>query len=215
MNRLFFATLMFVAAVCIWTCSATVTFANLPEANEPAALAAEEHGKHAASSDPLSIDSAKRDLAIWSLIVFLIVLAILWKFAFGPIAKALQAREESVAEQIASANRLNEEAKSILQQYHQKIDDSKDEVRQILETARQNAERNAAAIIQKAHSESELLQERSKKEIEAATVNALQSIAEKSATLATNLASRMIRAEVKPDSHRDIIQAVLNDFKRP
>ncbi|MDR0870744.1 MAG: F0F1 ATP synthase subunit B [Planctomycetaceae bacterium] len=184
-------------------------------AAEPAAAAVAEHGEHAAaSSDPLSFDSLKRDLAVWSLVIFLIVFGILAKFAFGPIAKALDAREQAVADQIAAAGKANEEAKTILTQYHQKLADSKDEVRQIIETAKQDAEKSAAGIIAKAHGEADILQQRAKKEIEQATVNALQSIAEKSASVATRLAGKLIKAEVRPEQHKDLIEAALNDFSR-
>lgn len=220
MNRSIFQNLFSLVLLVLALClsGASVLCAQESGSVEPVAAAhgeqtAEQADTHGASSDPLSFDAMKRDLALWSLIIFLIVFAILAKYAFGPIIQALDAREQGVADQIASAGKANEDAKAILAQYQQKLADSKDEVRQILETARQDAERSAAVITQKAHGEAQQIQERAKKEIEAATVNALQSIAEKSASLATNLAGKMIRAEVRPESHRDMIQAALNDFK--
>ena len=49
--------------------------------------------------------SWKSDLAIWTAVVFLVLLAILWKFAWGPIAEGLDKREQEIADQIAEAER--------------------------------------------------------------------------------------------------------------
>ncbi|MCL2005485.1 MAG: F0F1 ATP synthase subunit B [Planctomycetaceae bacterium] len=148
----------------------------------------------------------------WTLVIFLSVVAILYKFAFGPIAKALDEREQGILNNIASAQKQNEDAKGLLVQYQAKLDASKDEVRQIIEKAKVDAQRQADDIIAKAREAAGLERDRAMKEIESATTSALQSIAERSATLATNLAGRMIRAEVRPDQHRGLIDAALRDF---
>jgi F-type H+-transporting ATPase subunit b len=152
--------------------------------------------------------------AAWTLAIFLTVFAILYKFAFGPIAKALDEREQGILDKIASAQKQNDEAKSLLGQYQAKLDASKDEVRQIIESAKKDAQRQADDIVVKARDAAGLERDRAMKEIESATTSALQSIAERSATLATNLAGKMIRAEVKPEQHRNLIDAALNEFTR-
>ena len=152
------------------------------------------------------------DTAVWTLVVFLGVVAILYKFAFGPIAKALDQREQGILGNIASAQKQNDDAKELLQQYQSKLDASKDEVRQIIEAAKQDAQRQAEDIVTRARDAAGLERERAMKEIESATTSALQSIAERSATLATNLAGKMIRAEVRPEQHRSLIDAALEEF---
>ncbi|MDR1483288.1 MAG: F0F1 ATP synthase subunit B [Planctomycetaceae bacterium] len=161
------------------------------------------------SLNPLELAS---DTAVWSLVIFLLVFGILGKFAFKPIAKALDERESNIADKIASAQRTNDEAKEILQQYQNKLDKSKEEVRLILETARKDAELAAGDIVAKARESAVQERERAMKEIEGATTFALQKIAEQSATLATNLAGKIIHAEIKPEHHRDLIRGTLDEF---
>ncbi len=172
------------------------------------AFAAGGHGGEA----NLSPIDFKAETAVWTLVIFLIVVFVLGKFAFKPIAQALDAREKAVADNIDSAARANEEAKNLLEQYRQKLADSKDEVRQILETARNDAQRTADGIVAKAREAAQMEQSRAVKDIEAATDAALQSIAERSATLATSLAGKMIRKEVTPETHRDLIGVALEEF---
>ena len=150
--------------------------------------------------------------AAWTLVIFLTVAAILYTFAFGPIAKALDEREQGVLDNIASAQKQNEDAKELLKQYQAKLGASKEEVRQIIETAKVDAQRQAEDILAKARDAAGLEQERAMKEIESATTSALQSIAEQSAILATQLAGKMIRAQVQPDQHRSLIDAALKEF---
>lgn len=45
----------------------------------------------------------RSDLAIWTFVVFILLLAILWKFAWGPIVAGLEKREESIAHNIDEA----------------------------------------------------------------------------------------------------------------
>ena len=150
--------------------------------------------------------------AAWTLVIFLVVFGILYKFAFGPIARALDEREQGVLNNIASAQKQNDDAKDLLKQYQEKLEASKEEVRQIIEKAKKDAERQAEDIMVKARDAAVLERDRAMKEIESATTSALQSIAERSAMLATNLAGKMIRAEVKPEQHRSLIDAALHEF---
>ena len=156
----------------------------------------------------------RADTALWTGVVFVGLILLLGRFAVKPIMEALDAREKSVADNIASAEAANLEAKNTLKQYQQKLDDARDEVRGILDTARKDAQRNADGIIEKAKEAAQLEAQRAQKDIEAQTDLALQQLAEQSASLATRLAGKMIRAEIKPENHRDLIQTALSDFTK-
>ncbi|GHT24136.1 ATP synthase subunit b [Planctomycetales bacterium] len=175
----------------------------------PQSVLADDHGGTQPSLNPLEFAS---NTAFWSLVIFGVVFAVLGKYAFKPIAAALDAREQNIADQIAGAKRINDEAKDLLTQYQDKLASTKDEVRQIIETAKKDAQRVADDIVEKARVAAGQERERASKEIEGATTSALQTIAEKSASLVTLLAGKIIRAEVKPEQHRDLIDAALSDF---
>ena len=59
-----------------------------------------EGGEGAAEINPLAF---QQDLALWTAVVFLVLLAILWRFAWGPVAGGLDKRERQIADQIAFA----------------------------------------------------------------------------------------------------------------
>jgi F-type H+-transporting ATPase subunit b len=174
----------------------------------PQSVFAAEHGGDVNLS-PMEFVSKT---AVWTLIIFLVVVGILYKYAFGPITKALDEREQGILDNVAAAQEQNEEAKELLKQYHAKLDASKEEVRLIIETAKKDAQRQAEDIIAKARDAAGLERDRAMKELESATMSALQIIAKRSAELATDLAGKMIRAEVRPEQHRHLIDAALQEF---
>ena len=69
------------------------------------AMAAEDGG--AVNTNPLSFDP---DLALFTALVFVCLLLVLWKFAWGPIMSGLAAREEGIAANIDQAKQDAEAA---------------------------------------------------------------------------------------------------------
>ena len=61
--------------------------------------------------DPLEFNV---DLALWTLIIFLGLLAVLTKFAWKPILEGLNARESGIADEIENAKLANEQAQANL-----------------------------------------------------------------------------------------------------
>ena len=184
---------------------------------EPAAHAPVQHGEagaahdteHGGEIDPLEF---KGDLAIWTAVVFIVLLAILWKFAWGPIASGLEKRERGVAEQIDQADRANRQAQELLGQYEQKLADAKGEVRGIIEQGRRDAERVGREMIDKAKDEAAAEQQQALQQIDNATSAALKELAEKGVDLAVDLAGRIVHAELKPDDHAGLIEQAVGRF---
>ena len=106
------------------------------------------------------------DLALWTAVVFLVVLWVLWRFAWRPIAAGLDKRERKIADDIAGAEEANRKAKELLDQHQKKLDSVADEVRTILEEGRRDAEKLGRVLIEKAKKDAELEQQRALQRIE-------------------------------------------------
>ena len=107
-------------------------------------LLASTGGEGAGAVNPLEW---KSDLAIWTAVVFLFLLAILWKFAWKPITEGLNKREQNIADQIAQAEAANQKANDILADYESKLIAAREEVRGIVEQGRRNAEKQGQVLI--------------------------------------------------------------------
>ena len=162
------------------------------------------------NTDPLSIDP---DLAICTVLVFLILLAVLWKFAWGPIMAGLEKREHKIADDIAEAKRQREEADALVGKYEARLAAAGDEVRAILDEARRNAEGLKAAILAEAKQGAEAERMRSLHEIELATDGALRSLAERSAELAVDLAGKIVRHSLTPADQSRLVSEAVERFQ--
>ena len=93
--------------------------------------------------------------AVWTLTIFVIVVAVLGKFAWGPILKLLQDREEFIHKAVADAKRDREEAEARLKEYTDKLQAARGEAAAMLQDARRDAERLREEMTQKAKAEAE------------------------------------------------------------
>jgi F-type H+-transporting ATPase subunit b len=176
-----------------------------------------ESGGHGAGGhggggiDPLAFQG---DLALWTGVVFVILFAILWKFAWGPIREGLDKREQGIADQIAQAEAANQQAKDLLAQYGQRLEGAKDEVREMMVRARQDAEQAGRDMLEKAQAQAEIEHQRALREIDTATASALKELAEQSASLAVDLAGRIVGAKLERADHARLIEQAMGDFAR-
>ncbi|MGD0383250.1 MAG: F0F1 ATP synthase subunit B [Thermoguttaceae bacterium] len=161
---------------------------------------------------PMSWQQVKGDLTIWTAVVFLVLMVILWKFAWGPLSEGLDKREQHIADQIAQANEANQKAKDLLAGYEKKLADSQDEVRAILEKGRRDAEQVGRAMLDKAKANAKVEGERMLKQIDAATAGAIKELADRSAALAVELAGKIVHARLNPKDHAKLIEQAVAGF---
>jgi F-type H+-transporting ATPase subunit b len=164
--------------------------------------------------NPLAGSEFKADLAVWTAVVFLVLLAILWKFAWGPLAQGLDRREQAVAGQIAQAEQANRQAKDLLARYQQQLADAKEEVRGILDQSRRDAEHLGREMLDRAKQEAQTEHQRALREIDNATAGALKELADRSATLAVELAGKILGARLDPEDHRRLIEQAVTGFAK-
>jgi F-type H+-transporting ATPase subunit b len=162
--------------------------------------------------NPLSPQKIKGDLALWTAVVFLLLLAILWKFAWGPLMQALDRREKAIAEQIAQAEQANAQARQLLAQYQEKLQNSQEEARQIIQQARRDAEELTRDLLSRAKAEAEAEHQRALRQIDAAVGVAIKELADHAAALAVELAGKIVEEKLSPEKHSKLIQQTVARF---
>ncbi len=206
-----------------------------PEAEAKAAdVKADEHGKDAhgggshdghhhdatnlteanASETLHEIADPKFQDSIASLVIFGLLMAVLIKFAWGPITKGLDARESSIAEKIEQARLGAEKATKQLQEYEAKLAAATEEARGIVAQARVDAEATREKIIAEGKAVSQQERDRAIADIHAAKAQALSEIARKSVDAAIGLASSIVKREVKAADHEQLIGETISQFSK-
>jgi len=178
------------------------------------ALASESASGGAADINPFSPSLWKTDVALWTAVVFVCLLAILWKYAWGPLAAALDKRERGIADQIADAEAANQKAKDILAGYEQKLADAASEVRGIVDQGRRDAEKLGRELLDKAKEEATAEHARAIQQIEAAADAAVKSLADQSAAMAVELAGKIVGAKLNAKDHARLIETAVNGFSQ-
>jgi F-type H+-transporting ATPase subunit b len=162
--------------------------------------------------NPLSPSALQSDLALWTAVVFVCLAAVLYKFAWGPLAAALDKREQTLANQVAETEAAHQKAKDMLASYEQKLVAAKDEVRGIVEQGRRDAEKLGREMLDKAKEEAAAEHARAIQQIEAAADAAVKSLADQSAAMAVDLAGKIVGAKLNPKDHSRLIEQAVGGF---
>ncbi len=149
-------------------------------------------------------------LLLWTVITFLVMMAILWKVAWRPIIDAMDARAEKVRFEIDNAERTRQEAEKLLAQHKTMMDNSRNEAAQIIAKGRDEAERMKNEIVEKASAESKAIADRAKKEIELAKDKAIIDIKTEVVVLSTEIASKIISKNIKAEDQKALVEEALN-----
>src|SRR5262245_16537709 len=75
--------------------------------------AAAKHGAGEKAEGETSVFGQALDLGIWTIVVFLVLLWVLSRFAWQPMLEGLRRREESIRGALDEAQRAREEAKTL------------------------------------------------------------------------------------------------------
>ncbi|MCH2115209.1 MAG: F0F1 ATP synthase subunit B [Pirellulales bacterium] len=166
------------------------------------------HGNAGAQLEDAS--EFKTDLAIYTLVVFLLLLGILSKFAWPVVSAALVEREKRIEDNIAAAEAKHEESKQLLAQYEAKLATAADEVRAMLEEARRDAEHTKSQIVAEAKKAADAEHDRVTRDLERAANHAMKGLAETSANLAVDLAEKVVRQNITPDQQARLVREALD-----
>ena len=168
---------------------------------------------HGNGTDQLGTPAALPfDLAVATFVVFICLMALLTKFAWGPISTALDQREQHIAEMISTAEKNAHASESRMKELEAQLAAQAEGVRDVINQARREGDSQKEKIIAEARSAAQREKEKAIEEIRSAKNLALREIAQKSVNTAVDLAKNIIHREVKPADHAKLIEDSLAQF---
>jgi F-type H+-transporting ATPase subunit b len=153
-------------------------------------------------------------LMFWTLVTFLILLALLGKFAWGPIVKAMNAREEGIKGDLDKARQEREEAQRLLEDHRGLLNLARKERAEAVEAGRRDAERLKAEILEEARKQRELLMKQAESQIEAGLRQARASLKGEAADLAIRAAGKLMGRNLDDATQRKLVDEYLTDLER-
>ena len=168
---------------------------------------------HANASPSLTdVKELKADLAIYTLLSFLLLFGLLLKFAWGPIMQGLSKRENAIAQAIETAKLNAEKSERAAAEYQKKLAAATEEIRAMQADARREAEQLRESIVGEARAAAQRERERAVEDIAAAKNVALAEIAQTSVTTAIGLARRILQRELNSADQAQLIREALEQF---
>jgi len=143
--------------------------------------------------------------AVWTLVIFLLVVFVLGKFAWGPLLGTLQQREQFIRESLEKAKADREAAEARLQEYTEKLHEARAEATTIVEEGRRDAEVLRRKLEEESRSAAEQMLTRARREIDLAKQAAIKDVYAAGARFATEAAGRIIGKELKAEDHERLI----------
>lgn len=153
------------------------------------------------------------DLGIWTLVVFVVLLLVMRRFAWGPMLEGLKRREQNIRQALEEAQRAREDAEKTRSQLQAEMSQASDKIRQMMDEARRDAQRAADDMIGKARGEIQGERERLRREIDTARDQALQQLWGQAAQLAAMISAKAVRRELTMDDHRRLVDEAIAELK--
>lgn len=147
----------------------------------------------------------------FQLIVFIILLALLKKFAWGPLMGIMKQREELISSEISAAENSRLEAAKLLEEQRNLLKEARSDAQHLMENARKQGDVQRDEIIAAARTESERIKEAAKLEIEQQKEKAVSAIREQVASLSVLIASKVIEKELNAEDQDKLINEYIQE----
>jgi F-type H+-transporting ATPase subunit b len=151
-------------------------------------------------------------LMIWLLIAFFVTLFILRKYAFPPIAAALDRRQRAIEESIDAAERTRLEADELLAEYRQRLADARAQADEIVAKAERAGEVAERESLDSARAKRDELLEQTKRDIEAETNRAIQEIRREVADLTVQATEKVTRKSLTAEDQKRLVEEALSEL---
>ncbi|GMV07490.1 MAG: hypothetical protein AMXMBFR53_37650 [Gemmatimonadota bacterium] len=148
---------------------------------------------------------------VWVTLVFGALLLILWKFAWGPILAAVDAREKAIQGALDEAASRHSEAQKLLEEHRQQLADARRQASELLAEGKAAGEKVRKEIEEKARAEAQAIVDRARGDIERERDAALDVLRRESVDLALAAASRLIRENMDQAKDRQFVERFLDD----
>ena len=152
-------------------------------------------------------------LFIWTIVTFLVLLALLAKFAWRPLLEALDTRQNAIRKSLDDAQQARQELERLNTESAQIIARSRQEADAIITQSRADGDRLREEIRQKARSEADLIVKNAERQIQLETSRAIEQIRHEAVDLSVMIASKIIQRNLTKEDNERLIDEALRQVQ--
>ena len=145
------------------------------------------------------------------LVTFLLTLLVLYRVAWGPVLKALEARQKRIQEGLEAAQKAQQDREAAERAYAERLAEARQEAQRMLDQATRMGETLRQELEQKARQQADQIIEQARGEIDRERLKALQDLRRQVADLALLAAGRVIGESLDGQKHRELIERTISE----
>lgn len=156
--------------------------------------------------------SPEPGLIIWTIITFLVVLGVLWKFAYPHILGAVEAREARLRNLMGQAEHDRAEAAALLAEQQLQLEQTRTHAQDLIAESRVAAERLREQMLAETRGQQEDLLLRARQDIQRETDRALDTVRREAVELALAAAEKVIGRNLSTEDNYRLVQQALGQM---
>jgi F-type H+-transporting ATPase subunit b len=148
---------------------------------------------------------------LWTAIVFVVLLIILRKTAWGPIISSLEEREKTIKDSLDQAAKIQAESLRITEEQNKILAAARQEANAMLQSSRQASEDLRRKLEQSANDEKARIIASATAEIETSKRAAMAELKRTTADLSIRIAEKLIQASLDDSKQRTLVDQLINE----
>ncbi len=171
-------------------------------------LVEEEHG---GGFNPLELTHLGN--FVWTLLIFLLALPLIWKFVMGPVTKSMLERDSRAERAIEAAQKASGDAERAKVEVEAKLAEARVEAQRIVAESRTRAEQVGKQVEAASQAAAGQLLEQAKREIGVEREKALAAIRSEVVELSLSAASAVLKRNVGSDDDRRLVGDMMSKLQ--
>jgi len=152
-------------------------------------------------------------LYIWTILTFLVLVGLLAKFAWGPLLKALDARQETIRKSLDDARQAKLELERLHGESAKLLGQARSEAAEIVSRSRSDADRFREEMKEKARAEAAGLVRNAERQIELEVTRAVQQIRQEAIDLSVGIASKILQRNISREDNQRLIDETFKELE--
>ena len=152
-------------------------------------------------------------LFIWTIAVFVILLTLLKKFAWGPLLAALEERQESIRKSLDDVDQARQSLERVQQESEAIISKARVQADAIVSQTRADAAKVRDDLRQQAQVEAQSIIQNAERQIQLETDRAVSQVRQEAVDLSLMIASKLIRRNLTKEDNQSLIDEALKQVE--
>jgi len=152
-------------------------------------------------------------LFVWTIITFLILLGVLTRFAWKPLLKALETRENEISQSLEDAKKAKQELERLSAEGDEIIAKARSEAQGIVSEGKKAAEQLTATTLNKAKEEAMANLSAAKEQIKIERDKAIVEIKGEVVNLSLSIAEKLVKKNLSKEDNKSLIDESLKNVK--